>query len=74
MTQSKPTKNWEELVNDGANYGDTQGNYSPIEKIIFESIKDKILLKIQDSYAFLKKGPTTILILSEKKANTATSR
>ena len=56
MTKPKQIKNWEELVNDGENYGDTQGSYSPMEKVIFESIKDKVLLKIQDSYAFSKKG------------------
>ena len=56
MTAPKQVKNWEELVNDGENYGDTHGNYSPMEKVIFESIKDKVLLKIQDSYAFSKSG------------------
>ena len=56
MTSSNKTKNWEELINDGENYGDTQGDYSPMEKVIFESIKDKILLKIQDSYAFSRTG------------------
>ena len=56
MTAGKKIKNWEELINDGENYGDAEGQFSAIEKIIFESIKDKKLLKIQDSYAFSKTG------------------
>lgn len=56
MTTGKKTKNWEELINDGENYGDAEVQFTPIEKIIFESIKDKKLLKIQDSYAFSKTG------------------
>lgn len=55
---TKPT-NWEALVNDGENYGDSGENLSPQEKIIFESIKDQTVLKIQDSYAFSKKGQVT---------------
>ncbi len=55
---TKPT-NWEALVNDGENYGDSGENLSPQEKVIFESIKDQTVLKIQDSYAFSKKGQVT---------------
>ncbi len=57
MTQ-KP-KNWEELVNDGENYGGVDRELSPEEKVVFESIKDKKILKIQDSYAFSKTGQAT---------------
>ena len=49
-------KNWEELCNDGENYGDEGKNLSPKEKILFESIKDKKVLKIQDAYLFSKTG------------------
>ncbi len=52
-------KNWEELVNDGENYGGVDRELSPEEKVVFESIKDKKLLKIQDSYAFSKTGKVT---------------
>jgi len=50
----KKVKSWEELVNDGANYGDTE--YSPTEKILVECIKNKTVLKIQDSFLFSKTG------------------
>lgn len=53
------TINWEALVNDGENYGDTQGKLSHEEKIIFEAIKDNTVLKIQDSFLFTQKGPAT---------------
>jgi len=53
------TINWEALVNDGANYGDTKGELSHEEKIIFEAIKDNTVLKIQDSFLFTQKGPAT---------------
>ena len=49
-------KNWEELCNDGDNYGGEGKNLSPKEKILFESIKDKKILKIQDAYLFSKTG------------------
>ena len=49
-------KNWEELCNDGENYGGEGKNLSPQEKILFESIKDKKVLKIQDAYLFSKTG------------------
>ena len=43
----KKLKNWEELCNDGENYGGEGENLSPKEKILFENIKDKNILKIQ---------------------------
>ena len=49
-------KNWEELCNDGENYGNEGENLSPKEKILFENIKDKKVLKIQDAYLFSKTG------------------
>ncbi len=53
---SKKLKNWEELINDGQNYGDEGKDFSPFEKALFESVKDKKVLKIQDSFVFLKTG------------------
>lgn len=53
------TINWEALVNDGENYGDTKGKLSPKEKIIFEAIKDNTVLKIQDSFLFTQKKIAT---------------
>ena len=50
------TKNWEELCNDGDNYAGEGKNLSPKEKILFENIKDKKVLKIQDAYLFSKTG------------------
>jgi len=50
----KKLKNWEELINDGENYGDKGTVYSPIEKTLFESIREKKVLKIQDSFGFGK--------------------
>ena len=49
-------KNWEELCNDGDNYGGEGQNLSEKEKILFENIKDKKILKIQDAYLFSKTG------------------
>ena len=49
-------KNWEELCNDGENYAGKGENLSPKEKILFENIKDKKVLKIQDAYLFSKTG------------------
>ena len=49
-------KNWEELCNDGENYAGEGDNLSPKEKILFENIKDKKVLKIQDAYLFSKTG------------------
>jgi hypothetical protein len=53
------TIDWESLVNDGENYGDTTGKLSPQEKIIFEAIKDNTVLKIQDSFLFTQKKLAT---------------
>ena len=53
-TQPKKIKNWEQLINDGDNYGDQGADYSPIEKTLFESIRDKKVLKIQDRFSFGK--------------------
>lgn len=52
----KTFKNWEELVNDGEQYGKPQGEFTPMEKAVIESIKDKAVLKIQDRYVFSKTG------------------
>ncbi|UCD10724.1 MAG: hypothetical protein JSU88_08540 [Nitrospinaceae bacterium] len=49
-------KSWEELVNDGENYGGMGKALTPEEKIVFENIKDKKILKLQDRYAFSKTG------------------
>jgi len=49
-------KNWEELVNDGDNYGGKGSDMSPWQKIVYENIKDKTILKIQDGYTFVKTG------------------
>lgn len=49
-------KNWEELCNDGENYGSPGDELSPKEKILFENIKDKKVLKIQDAFLFSKTG------------------
>ncbi len=52
----KKLKNWEELINDGENYGDEGKDFSSFEKAVFESIKDQKVLKIQDSFLFVKTG------------------
>jgi len=52
----KKKQNWEELINDGDNYGGEGQQFSPFEKAVFESIKDKKILKIQDSFVFMKTG------------------
>ena len=49
-------KNWEELINDVENYGDPGASLAPMEKAVFESIKDKKVLKVQDSYVFSRTG------------------
>ena len=54
MTQKPKIKNWEELINDGGNYGNV--DYTPMEKIIIESVKNKTVLKVQDSFLFSKNG------------------
>ena len=53
---SKKLKNWEELVNDGEQYGDPTSELTQEQKIIFENIKDQKVLKLQDAYDFVKKG------------------
>lgn len=47
-------KNWEELVNDGEQYGGKL--YSQNQKTVIECIRDKTVLKIQDKYVFSKAG------------------
>ncbi len=49
-------KDWEKLVNDGTNYGDEGEGFTPKQKALFECIKDKKVLKVQDAYAFSKHG------------------
>jgi len=49
-------KNWEELVNDGDNYGGMGQALTPEQKVVFENIKDRKILKLQDRYAFSKTG------------------
>ena len=56
---SKQLKNWEELVNDGEQYGDPKSELTQNQKIVFENVKDKKVLKLQDAYAFVKKGEVT---------------
>jgi len=56
---SKKLKNWEDLVNDGEQYGDIKSELTPNQKIIFESIKDQKVLKLQDAYAFVKRDEVT---------------
>ena len=56
---SKKLKNWEELVNDGEQYGDPTSELTQEQKIIFENIKDQKVLKLQDAYAFIKRDEVT---------------
>lgn len=49
-------KDWEKLVNDGTNYGDEGDQFTPRQKALFECIKDKKVLKVQDAYVFSKHG------------------
>ena len=56
---SKKLKNWEELVNDGEQYGDIKSALTGNQKIIFENIKDQKVLKLQDAYDFVKRGEVT---------------
>ena len=55
----KKLKNWEELVNDGEQYGDIKNELTPNQKIIFENIKNQKVLKLQDAYAFVKRDEVT---------------
>ena len=41
---SKKLKNWEELVNDGEQYGDPTSELTKEQKIIFENIKAQKVL------------------------------
>ena len=59
MSEGKTPKNWEELVNDGEQYGDSKKELTQDQKIIFENIKDQKILKLQDAYAFIKRGEVT---------------
>ncbi|NIQ02855.1 MAG: hypothetical protein GWM98_22900, partial [Nitrospinaceae bacterium] len=52
--KAKKFKNWEELVNDGDNYGGMGDSLTPEQKIVYEHIMDKKILKIQDGYIFGK--------------------
>lgn len=52
----KKFKNWEEIINDGENYGGVEEQLAPMEKAVFEAIKDKKVLKVQDSFVFSKTG------------------
>lgn len=54
VAQEEKNKNWEALINDGDNYGGV--DYSPIERLLIESIKNKTILKIQDGFMFSKNG------------------
>ena len=56
---SKKLKNWEELVNDGEQYGDPKSELTQDQKAIFENIKDQKILKLQDAYAFIKRNEVT---------------
>ena len=55
----KKLKNWEELVNDGEQYGDIKSELTENQRIIFENIKDQKVLKLQDAYAFVKRDEVT---------------
>ena len=50
MKKVEKLKNWEELCNDGEQYGDPTSELTKDQKIIFENIKDQKVLKIQDAY------------------------
>lgn len=56
---SKKNKNWEELVNDGEQYGDIKSELTADQKIVFENIKDQKILKLQDAYDFVKRDEVT---------------
>ena len=59
MKKVEKLKNWEELVNDGEQYGDPTSELTQGQKIIFENIKDQKVLKLQDAYAFIKRNEVT---------------
>jgi len=56
MKKGEKLKNWEELVNDGEQYGDPTSELTEDQKAIFENIKDQKILKLQDAYAFVKRN------------------
>ena len=49
-------KDWERLVNDGSNYGGKGDQWTPEQRTLYECIKDKKVLKVQDAYVFSKQG------------------
>ena len=59
MKKVEKLKNWEELVNDGEQYGDPTSELTQDQKAIFENIKDQKVLKLQDAYAFIKRNEVT---------------
>ena len=59
MKKVAKLKNWEELVNDGEQYGDPTSELTQDQKAIFENIKDQKVLKLQDAYAFIKRNEVT---------------
>ena len=56
---TKKFKSWEELVNDGGQYGKTLEDLTPYQKIVYENIKDQKILKIQDAFAFIQGAEVT---------------
>jgi len=59
MKKVEKLKNWEELVNDGEQYGDSTGELTQDQKAVFENIKDQKILKLQDAYDFVKRDEVT---------------
>ncbi len=59
MKKVEKLKNWEELVNDGEQYGDPTSKLTKDQKAIFENIKDQKILKLQDAYVFIKRDEVT---------------
>lgn len=52
--QGKKIKSWEDLINDGENYGGRGAEFTPVQKALFECIRDKVVLKVQDRFVFTK--------------------
>lgn len=50
----KKIKSWEDLINDGENYGGRGAEFTPVQKALFECIRDKVVLKVQDRFVFTK--------------------
>ena len=59
MKKVEKLKNWEELVNDGEQYGDPTSKLTKDQKAIFENIKVQKILKLQDAYVFIKRDEVT---------------